>query len=173
LGGYNAPVTPVLRDFRADDFETLWSIDQRCFEPGIAYERRELMAYIGLRSAFTLVAESAAEASAQLGSMQQRPAQILGFLVAHCTRKGLGHIITIDVLAEARRLGVGSLLLTEAEARLRAVPCHRVTLETAVDNASALAFYKRHHYFVVKTVPRYYSNGMDALVLQKDFEQPV
>jgi len=29
-------------------------------------------------------------------------------------------------------------------------------------------FYKRHGYSVVKTIPRYYSNGVDALVLQKD-----
>ena len=41
-------------------------------------------------------------------------------------------------------------------------------LETAVDNASALAFYKRHQYFLVKTVPRYYATGVDALVLKKD-----
>ena len=37
-----------------------------------------------------------------------------------------------------------------------------------MDNLAALAFYKRHQYFVVKTVPRYYSNGVDALVLEKD-----
>jgi ribosomal protein S18 acetylase RimI-like enzyme len=41
-------------------------------------------------------------------------------------------------------------------------------LETAVDNLPALAFYKRHNYFLLKTLPRYYSNGVDAFVLQKD-----
>jgi len=35
-------------------------------------------------------------------------------------------------------------------------------------NASAITFYKRHQYFTVKTIPHYYSNGVDALVLQKD-----
>jgi ribosomal protein S18 acetylase RimI-like enzyme len=39
--------------------------------------------------------------------------------------------------------------------------------ETAVDNTAALAFYKRHHYFVVKTMPRYYPDGLDAFVLEK------
>jgi ribosomal protein S18 acetylase RimI-like enzyme len=37
-----------------------------------------------------------------------------------------------------------------------------------VDNISALSFYKRHGYSVISTSPRYYSNGVDALVLEKD-----
>jgi ribosomal protein S18 acetylase RimI-like enzyme len=51
---------------------------------------------------------------------------------------------------------------------LRSENCHTVTLETAVDNVAALAFYKRHSYDVVKTIPRYYSNGVDALLLEKN-----
>ena len=81
---------------------------------------------------------------------------------------GSGHIITIDVIAPARRFGVGSLLLRAAEDRLHAADCRAVELETAVDNLSALSFYKRHGYSVIRTFPRYYSNGVDALVLEKD-----
>ena len=81
-----------------------------------------------------------------------------------------GHIITIDVIATARRAGVGSLLLRAAEDRLRAARCRTVELETAVDNISALSFYKRHAYNLVDTFPRYYSNGVDALVLKKNLE---
>jgi ribosomal protein S18 acetylase RimI-like enzyme len=46
--------------------------------------------------------------------------------------------------------------------------CRSVELETAVDNSGALAFYKRHQYSVVKTIPRYYTNGVDAFVLEKE-----
>ena len=60
------------------------------------------------------------------------------------------------------------MLLRAAEDRLRAARCRSVELEAAVDNVSALSFYKRHAYSVIKTFPRYYSNGVDALVLQKD-----
>ena len=145
----------TLRDADSRDFETLWRIDQQCFVPGIAYSRRELAAYMALRESFTLV-------------ITDEDLQILGFMVAIPQRNGIGHVITIDVLPDARRLGVGSKLLVAAEDRLRQLKCHTVSLETAVDNASALTFYKHHQYFTVKTVPRYYSNGVDALVLQKD-----
>jgi ribosomal-protein-alanine N-acetyltransferase len=145
----------VLRDADSRDFETLWRIDQQCFVPGIAYSRRELAAYMALRGAFTIM-------------VLDESSKIVGFLVATPRRNNIGHIITIDVLPEARRLGVGSMLLSAAEHRLRGLKCQTVSLETAVDNRSALTFYKRHQYFVVKTIPRYYSNGVDALVLQKD-----
>jgi ribosomal-protein-alanine N-acetyltransferase len=154
-----------LRDFRREDFESLWSIDQRCFPPGIAYSRCELDSYILLPQSFTLVAEAAPP---DQGSTDGGPqGQAVGFLVAEAGR-GTGHIITIDVLTAARRYRVGSQLLQAAESRLRSAGCSSVYLETAVDNQSALAFYKHHHYFVVKTVSHYYGNGVDALVLQKD-----
>ncbi len=149
----------TLRDFRSEDFDTLWKIDQQCFPPGIAYSRLELKFYIRRRGSFTLVAE--------LDQRQPGIESILGFIVSETSRRA-GHIITIDVLPRARRFGVGSQLLQSAEQRLAAAGCERVLLETAVDNTSALAFYKRHGYFLVKTVPRYYSNGVDAFVLQKD-----
>jgi ribosomal-protein-alanine N-acetyltransferase len=151
----------ALREFRRADFDSLWRIDQECFVPGIAYSRLELAAYIRLRGAFTVVAEP-------VGRAGDSGAKILGFIVAQANRRGVGHILTIDVPPASRRLGVGSKLLANAEERLRAAACKSVVLETAVDNAAALAFYKRHQYSVVKTIPRYYSNGVDAFVLEKE-----
>jgi len=72
-------------------------------------------------------------------------------LPRHAARPG--HIITIDVLPEARRAGIGSSLLQAAEDRLRQAGAAIVELETAVDNAAAIQFYKRKEYFVEKTVP--------------------
>jgi [ribosomal protein S18]-alanine N-acetyltransferase len=165
------------RDFQPADFDTLWRIDQDCFPPGISYSRTELKVYMRRRGSFTLVAVDAAPPATALRASgkggEHRPAvpsanhSIAGFIVAEADR-GSGHIITIDVIASARRSGVGSLLLSDAEDRLRAAACRTVELETAVDNISALSFYKRHGYGVTRTFPRYYSNGVDALVLQKD-----
>lgn len=155
----------VIRVFTASDFEILWRIDQSCFAPGIAYSKAELRYYISRPDSFTLVA---VEISSDKGTEtpQLAAGAQAGFIVAEASRRS-GHIITIDVVAEARRAGVGSLLLEAAEGRLRTSRCAAVELETAVDNISALSFYKRHGYSVIKTHPRYYSNGVDALVLEK------
>ncbi|MGO9084857.1 MAG: GNAT family N-acetyltransferase [Candidatus Sulfotelmatobacter sp.] len=159
---YNVLVPFVIRDFRPEDFETLWRIDQECFPPGIAYSQQELRVYVRRRGSFTLVAREAATEAAT----EPAGGKIVGFIVAY---GGLtGHIITIDVIAAARRSGVGSLLLTAAEGRLRNGGSKAVGLETAVDNAAALSFYKRHGYHVASTWPRYYPNGVDALVLTKN-----
>jgi ribosomal-protein-alanine N-acetyltransferase len=166
---YNVGVPFTIRDFRLDDFETLWHIDQQCFSPGISYSRPELKFYIRRRGSFTLVAEGAAEeVTEQLAGGLAKEAigsKIAGFIVTQTGRTG--HIITIDVIAPARRSGVGSQLLQAAEGRLQTAGSKAVSLETAVDNISALAFYKRHGYNVIETMPRYYSNGVDALRMKK------
>jgi len=142
----------VIRDFQPEDFETLWRMDQECFPPGIAYSKQELKGYVRHSGVFTLVAVDTKDG-------------IGGFIVAHSGPTG--HIITIDVIAAARRSGLGSRLLQAAEERLRSGGSRAVGLETAVDDLAALAFYKRHGYSVIRTWPRYYSNGVDALVMKK------
>ncbi|MBZ5722982.1 MAG: GNAT family N-acetyltransferase [Acidobacteriia bacterium] len=157
-----------MREFRREDFDTLWSIDQSCFPPGISYSRLELATYMRRRGSFTLVTEAPPTNSRPSAKPCTQPSGIVGFIVGEVGRRDAGHIITIDVVASARRSGIGSKLLEAAEERLRAANCRSVSLETAVDNQAAMAFYKRHGYFLVRTVPRYYSNDMDAFVLEKE-----
>jgi ribosomal-protein-alanine N-acetyltransferase len=173
---YNDGVPFVIRDFRPADFETLWRIDQTCFPAGISYSRAELRLYMRRRASFTLIVEDAKQedptrpdwgTAEKCSPASPATAAIAGFIVAEAEARARGHIITIDVLPAARRFGVGSLLLRAAEDRLIATGCRSVELEAAVDNLSALSFYKRHGYSVIKTFPRYYPNGLDALVLEK------
>jgi [ribosomal protein S18]-alanine N-acetyltransferase len=157
---------PKIRDFQHTDFMELWEIDQECFPRGISYSQPELLAYIRGPKSFTLVAEDKLTASLDRNMAVDK--RIVGFIVAERGSRQGGHIITIDVLPEGRRSGLGSRLLSSAENRLADQGCTWVYLETAVDNTSAVSFYKRHRYFLVKTLPRYYANGVDAFVLKKD-----
>jgi ribosomal-protein-alanine N-acetyltransferase len=153
-----------IREYRPEDFNELWLLDQTCFPPGISYSRFELMHYIRGRGAFTLVAEG-------------DDAKIGGFIVAEC-RRGVrgsksqsqfatGHIITIDVAEWARRSGVGTLLMDEAELRMCNENCDVTYLEAAVDNVAAIAFYKGRGYGVLNSIPHYYNDEIDALVMGK------
>jgi ribosomal-protein-alanine N-acetyltransferase len=126
----------------------------------------ELAFYMRRPGAFTLVAE-AEDGEVSGNGTTQRP--ILGFIVAEA-RRNTGHIITIDVVAEARRGGIGSGLLLAAEQRLQQAGAAAVELETPVNNATAIRFYKQMGYFVEKTVTGYYSNQTDALVMRKELE---
>ena len=157
-----------LREFRREDFSTLHEIDQLCFPKGVAYSRFELAFYMRRRGAFTLVATVRPEKSKVTSSKSKTPeSEIAGFIVAE-TRKNIGHIITIDVLDKFRRHGLGSRLLNAAEKRLAGAGGSAVELETAIDNAPAQAFYRRHGYARINRLPGYYSNGIDALVMKKN-----
>src|SRR5690349_23309008 len=102
-----------MRSGTAEDLEQLWRIDQACFPPEQAYSRLELSTYMRRSGAFTLIAETDAPKSL-----------IAGFIVAEANRRGQGHIVTIDVVDDMRRHGVGSKLLEQAEQRLTTAGCH-------------------------------------------------
>jgi ribosomal-protein-alanine N-acetyltransferase len=143
----------TLRDSRDSDFEALWRLDQECFPPELAYSRTELRAYLRRPSSVTVVAERAGE--------------IAGYIVAERGGRKVGHVITLDVRAQARRAGLGSKLMTAMEERLRGMGCASILLEVAVDNESAIAFYRRHGYATLATIPGYYNGTRDAMLMGK------
>jgi ribosomal-protein-alanine N-acetyltransferase len=152
-----------IRPYRAADFDRLWQIDQACFAPGIAYSQMELSGFIMRRNAITLVAEHAAN--------DDRPPDattIAGFAIAQPYKKH-GRILTLDVLPQARRSGLGSTLLFECETRLRQRGCVEIYLETAVDNEAALKLYHKVGYRNLRILPDYYhSTGLDAFLMGKE-----
>lgn len=154
------PVDFVIRPYRATDFDRLWQIDQACFAAGIAYSQMELSGFITRRNAVTLVAEHTGD--------DHQPHAIAGFAIAQPYKKH-GRILTLDVLTQARRSGLGSRLLQESEARLRRHGCTEVYLETAVDNEPAIKLYHKHGYRILRTLPGYYhASGLDAFLMGKE-----
>jgi len=144
---------PELRDYLPADFEQLWSLDQRCFSREIAYSREELAYYLRSPGSVCLLA--------------LRDKAISGFILGHRTRQAAGHIVTLDVDTQYRRVGLGSTLIQAIETRFRAAGCTSALLEVAVNNDAALKFYKKHNYSVLKTLRRYYPGGLDGLLMGK------
>ena len=142
----------TFRAYDRGDFEAVWQLDQICFARGIAYTRPELRHFLLAPAAVTIIAE--------------REKKIAGFLIAD-VHKQHGHIITIDVHPEHRRARLGTQLMEAAEAQMRERGVSEIALEVAVDNHPALAFYKRHGFAVLKTIPRYYNGAVDALLMGK------
>lgn len=149
---------PELRKYRPGDFDRLLEIDQACFMEGIAYSEDEMRYFLNMPSALTLVGVDGES--------------IRGFVIADRFRqrrssRSMGRIITIDVAPRNQHGGLGSLLLAKAEEELKRAGCDYVSLEVAVDNESALRFYKKHGYSVLKVLPRYYLDSIDGLLMGK------
>lgn len=142
-----------MREYSPSDFDALFELDQQCFVEGIAYSRAELRRYIGRRGAFVIVAEGAKR-------------EIAGFLVG-LHHRDYGWIVTIDVHDSARRSGLGTDLMAAAEKRFRTAKASAVILEVAVNNLPAVNFYKRLGYGVIRTIPRYYLDSLDAFQMAK------
>lgn len=144
----------TLRPARPEDFERLLAIDRTVFLPVLAYSRRELAAWMGGRGCRTLVAEQDGE--------------VVGFVVACRARRGLAHLVTLDVAARCQRRGVGSRLLAAAEQWLWESGAWVITLETAAGEAGARPFYERHGYRAVRRLPGYYSGKLDGWLMVKE-----
>jgi [ribosomal protein S18]-alanine N-acetyltransferase len=158
-----------IREYRARDFDQLWQIDQLCFPHGIAYTQMELTGFVAKRKAITLVAEATAETlSTKSDDVSIHGPWIAGFVVALPIRGQVGHVVTLDVVPEARRFGLASRLMKECEQRLRAAGCTLAYLETAVNNEPAQRLYHKLGYEIVRTLPGYYSSqSLDAFQMAK------
>lgn len=148
----------ILRPFRDSDFERLYEIDHACFPPGISYSRKEIASYIADPDSQTWVAEESSE--------------IVGFLIAGREGQKSSHIITVDVVEEWRRRGVGAALMNAAEEWARQQGAESIYLETAEDNFAAQQFYQARGYSKIERVEGYYSNGSAAWVMAKGLGRP-
>jgi ribosomal-protein-alanine N-acetyltransferase len=93
---------------------------------------------------------------------------IAGYVVADATPnhgRPLGHVKDLAVAPDRRGAGIGATLLERVLATLAA---HAVKLEVRADNEPALALYRRFGFTVRNTVPGYYVDGEDALVMVRD-----
>lgn len=157
---FPSPSNFTLRLARAEDFEILYAIDQACYSPEVAYTRDEMRWYLNLRGAECAVAEL------RRGTSGKSRPTIAGFVLSVSGRTH-GHIITMDVLETHRRKGIGSALLHHTESVMKRGGIQEVWLETATNNESAIAFWKKHGYRNRGVLPNYYPNRLDAYTMSK------
>lgn len=92
--------------------------------------------------------------------------QMIGFIAGDPRpSEGFSWIATLGVLPEYRGLGYGRALLEACEQQL---PTRRIRLSVRSSNEEAIRMYKNAGYFAIDRWERYYNDGEDALVMEKN-----
>ncbi|MCI4456914.1 MAG: ribosomal protein S18-alanine N-acetyltransferase [Desulfurococcaceae archaeon] len=101
-----------------------------------------------------------------VGYMMNRIEYDEGFFKGDIVRRG--HVISIAVLPEYRRRGIGRSLMIEGMRRMKEYyNADEVILEVRVSNTPAIELYKKLGFKVVRIIPRYYRDGEDAYLMAK------
>jgi ribosomal-protein-alanine N-acetyltransferase len=79
-----------------------------------------------------------------------------------------GHIVSIAVMPEHRRRGIGQALVTKALEGMRLYNAKQAFLEVRVSNMPAISLYKKLGFKVTRTIHGYYSDGEDAYVMSRE-----
>ena len=93
---------------------------------------------------------------------------VVGYVVADAVPNHgdpLGHVKDIAVHADRRGEGIGTHLLERSLAVLGARGVASVKLEVRESNAVARDLYRTFGFVHRRTIPRYYSDGEDAIVM--------
>lgn len=77
-------------------------------------------------------------------------------------------IVTLGVATEHQRRGLGGFLLEWCEGSMKA---NRVRLSVRASNNGAIALYEKTGYVTVGHYWRYYNDGEDGLVMEKQFKR--
>jgi ribosomal-protein-alanine N-acetyltransferase len=143
-----------IRKFRGSDLGLLYDIDRTCFPVHMAYSRAELLFYLRHPSSICRIAEL--------------DGTVIGFAVALMAPHSRAHVVTIDVIPEARRNRVGTLLMETLHAAFRESDVVRVRLEVAAADTGAQHFYQRLGYVRRELLPGYYQGCEDAYRMSLD-----
>ena len=133
------------------DLGPLRHMEQACF-PKDAWPLLDLMAVLTWPEVIRLKAVVAG--------------RMVGFIAGDPRRtEGMGWIATVGVLPEYRRQGIARALLRECEKRLHTA---RLRLCVRLENTGAIRLYEQEGYRRVGTWTKYYNDGGDALVMEKE-----
>jgi len=79
-----------------------------------------------------------------------------------------GHIVSVAVMPEFRRLTIGNALVQSALSALAGLDADECYLEVRLGNEPAINLYRKLGFEIARTIQRYYYDGSDAYVMAKD-----
>ncbi len=93
--------------------------------------------------------------------------QIVGY-VGLAALEGTGDVQTIAVRHDHQGTGLGGVLLDQLLTQAQNAGCSEVLLEVRADNTAAIALYRRRDFVQIAERPRYYQDGVAALIMRRE-----
>ena len=143
-----------IRPMTVRDLDQCWELDQRCFADAETYDR-DTLHYL-LTNPLVIARK-----------IELPDGRMVGFVIGSIESGGVGHVIALGVDPQWRRRGFGRLLMEAIEDAFCEHGATIARLEVRVDNHVAQALYEKLGYTVTQRLPRYYTNGEDALLMTK------
>jgi ribosomal-protein-alanine N-acetyltransferase len=96
--------------------------------------------------------------------------EIVGYAAVLVVAPGVeADVLTVAVLPNYARQGIATHFMNELEKWSQNKQALAMMLEVGVENASAIALYKKLGYQTIATRKNYYGPGLDAFVMRKEF----
>lgn len=145
------------RGYRAEDFETMFRLDEACFAPEFRFSRAMMRGVAEAAKARVVIAEEDG---------------LAGFCVAHVEPVEGGcvaYVVTLDVSPDWRRKGLAAELMRRVEDAAREAGCGAMALHVFVENKDAIRFYERCGFVRSRRAKGFYGEARDAWVYRKAF----
>lgn len=139
----------IIRKFVSSDIKRVLEIEHMSFEDSYGFNMFMKLYEMGVGF---LVAE--------------KEGYVVGYILFWVKYEREGHIISIAVDKNYKRLKIGTKLLSNAIMILNQCDIDYITLEVRENNKGALEFYKNFNFTVDRVVPCYYSNKEGAVIMR-------
>ncbi len=82
-----------------------------------------------------------------------------------------GHVVSIAVLEEFRRRGIGNALVEESTNGIKLKKCDEFYLEVRCSNTEAVRLYEKMGFIIKQQLNAYYRDGEDAYLMAIEFDK--
>jgi ribosomal-protein-alanine N-acetyltransferase len=138
----------IVRKFKPKDLKRVYEIENMSFNQSYGINMFQQLYEMGVGF---LVAEE--------------DGYVIGYVLFWIKYENYGHIISIAVDKNYRRLKAGTQLLVKAISILSLLNLDTIYLEVNENNTGAVEFYKTFNFKIDRVVPGYYEDGDGAILM--------